>query len=102
MLMAISLNRLGRNVVIGALSVRSDQLTGVACDVAFEVCCWRIVSTSNDGESNVMGADCDSCLVNNGMWMNEYMNERKNGMLCDCHMYKLSSRSKPILLTMIP
>jgi len=36
-----------------------------------------------------MGAECDSCLVNNGMWMNQYMNERKNGLFCDCHMYKL-------------
>jgi len=23
------------------------------------------------------------------MWMNQYMNERKNGLFCDCHMYKL-------------
>jgi len=77
MMMAISLNRLVSNVVIAALTVRSDQLTTVACDVAFEVCYWRIVSNSNDGELNEMGADCDSCLVNNGMWMNECMNEER-------------------------
>ena len=54
-----------------ALTVRSAQLTTVTCNVAFEVCCWRIISTSNDGELNAMVIDCDNCLVNNGMWMKE-------------------------------
>jgi hypothetical protein len=88
MLMAISLNRMGRNAVIAALTVRSAQLITIACNVAFEVCCCRIISTSNDGELNEMVIDCDSCLVNNGMWMNECMNERENGLFCDYDMCK--------------
>jgi hypothetical protein len=66
-LRAISLHTLGSNAVIVALAVGSSQLTTVACNVVFEGCCWRIISTSNDGELNEMVIDCGSCLVNNGM-----------------------------------
>jgi hypothetical protein len=71
MLMNISLNKLRRNVGIVPLTVRSAQLTIVACNVVFELCCVRIISTRNDGELNEMVTDCNGCLVNNGMWMNE-------------------------------
>ena len=63
--------QIGNECGFVAQTVPSTQLTTEACNVAFEVCCWRIISTSNDGELNEMTIDCDSCLVNNGMWMNE-------------------------------
>jgi len=44
--------KMGKECGLVALTVRSAQLTAAACNVAFEVCCWRIISTSNDGELN--------------------------------------------------
>lgn len=66
-LMAISPNKLRRNAYVVPLTVRSAQLTAVACNLVFELCCWRLLSTSNDGELNEMVTECTGCLVNSGI-----------------------------------